>query len=657
MMKNLLNISILILLFAVTLSFGQEKIPVKISGKSEKLQVKSGEKFTISMLMDIPKGYYTYSLEEQIGPEGIGPLATFISIEPEESIEISGKIKTLDEKEKFDKGFKMQVKYYDGKARFEFPVKAKKSIDFSKDIIRIVVNMQICQGTSCYPPEDFAGFVTYEQTTVSGTKDTISDKEVIAEMIQEIDEMEDSETNRISTNEQSIENVNNGAVTGEEISDQSKAKKSIWSTIIVGLLAGLFSLTTPCVYPMVPITVSFFTKRAEQAKGKGLRDALAYAIGIILTFTLLGFLVSLIFGPDAIQQLSTSPGVNIFITAIFVIFALSLFGMFELQLPTGLMNKLNMKSQQGSGISSVILMGLTFSLASFSCTGPIVGAALIEASSGGWIHPIISMLSFSTMLAAPFFLLALFPKAMSGMPKAGGWMNNIKVVLAFILIAVSLKFFNMALESWGIGMPRDLFLAIWVSSSLLITVYLLGVFRMSHDTPLEKINASRMLIIIAFGAVTFYLFTGFLGRNLGVFESFLPAPDQSAMTVNSNTASVEKDIWYENYDEAIEKAKMENKNIFIDFTGKYCTNCKLMERSIFPKPKVAEQLSKVIKLKLITDIREEPYISNKNFQKEKFKTVAIPMYALIRPSGEVIAIDHFNDNEDKFADFLKKATK
>ena len=656
MLKKIFFLS-LFSIFLLSISVqSQSNIPVKITGKSEKLKVKAGESFVVKMTMDIPKGYYTYSIDDQVGPEGVGPLATFISVEPVELIALAGNIKVFDEHTKFDDAFKMKVKYYNGKARFEVPLKAKKNIDFSKDNIRIISNMQICKGSSCFPPEDYAGFIFSDLTATDTSQQTLqSDTETMAQMVKDV---EGKSPDTVSASENASDNeidADNNSEVSDNGSETSSGDKSLWSTIVVGLLAGLFSLTTPCVYPMVPITVSFFTKRAEQTKSKGLRDALAYAIGIILTFSLLGFIISLLFGPDAMQQLSTSPGINIFITAIFVIFALSLFGMFEMQLPTGLMNKLNMKSQQGSGIGSVILMGLTFSLASFSCTGPIVGAALIEASSGGWIHPIVSMLSFSTVLAAPFFLLALFPNAVSGMPKAGGWMNNIKVVLAFILIAVSLKFLNMAFEDWGIGFSRDLFLSIWVASSLLITIYLLGIFKMSHDSPVDKISGTRILFVIAFGAVTFYLATGFFGRNLGAFESFLPEATESSLVALGTEQ--QQDVWFENYDEAVKQAKQENKNIFIDFTGKHCTNCKQMERNMFSKASIQQEFAKLIKVKLITDLREEQSIANKNFQKKKFGTVAIPMYVLLTTGGKVIAIDHYNNSEESFANFLKKGTK
>ncbi len=665
MMNRIFSFAISFMILSALTIYSQDSPSVKISGMTSKLKVKAGETFSIRMVMEIPEGFYTYSIKEQIGPEGIGPMSTYISLEPADALEISGDIKALDEHEKYDKGFEMQVKYYDGSARFNLPVKAKKAIDFTKDKISIVVNMQICKGTSCFPPEDFTGIVLgkafspAEQEITPEEKaeeiiETPVDSVALTETAQDKTEVEEEAQEDISKAEDiKIEKAEETVVGDEQAED--KEKKSIWSTILIGMLAGLLALTTPCVYPMVPITVSFFTKRAEQTKGKGLRDAVVYALGIILTFTFLGFIISSIFGPDAMQQLSTSPGINIFITAVFVVFALSLFGMFELQLPTGLMNKLNMKSQQGSGIGSVLLMGLTFSLASFSCTGPIVGSALIEASTGGFIHPIISMLSFSTVLAAPFFLLALFPNATSGMPKAGGWMNNIKVVLAFILIAVSMKFFDMALQGWGIGMSRDLFLAVWVASSLLITLYLLGIFRMSHDSPIESVSSLRIIFVIAFGAVTFYLFTGFYGRNLGFFESFLPAQEANVLALGTQQAPQEP--FLTDYNKAVAKAKQENKNIFIDFTGKYCTNCKFMERNIFPKPKVQEQMNKMVKVKLITDLREEPYISNKELQKSMFGTVAIPLYAIVTPEGKIIATENYKNDEDAFAEFLSKGAK
>ncbi len=569
-----------------------------------KLEISKGEEFKIKFIMNFKSPWYTYDFKEQLNPEGIGPTPTEITVAPKEKVEIFGKIIAPEPKTKYDEGFEMNIKHFEGKVEVTIPVKAKTDLNLNNDKINVVTYLQLCDSTKCLPPEEF-----------------------ITEVKPEIIE------------------VSNG---------------SIFSFLWVAISAGALALLTPCVFPMVPITVSFFTKRAEVAKGKGLRDALVYAFGIIITFTALGFLFSILFGASGIQEFSKSPGVYLFIALIFLLFAFNLFGAYEIQMPTGLMNKLNTKSQQGSGIGSVILMGLTFSLASFSCTGPLVGAALIAAASGEWFYPILSMVFFSATMALPFFFLALFPSMLSALPKAGGWMNNMKVVLGFIVLATSLYFINNAIIQWGGGLSRELFLSIWVGIFLLTTLYIVGVFKMESDSPIESVGSVRIIFALIFATLTLYLLSGLFGADLGEFETYVPQSENPIALSSFSTMSkigpvkMEDDIWNENYNEALALAKEQQKPIFIDFTGKTCTNCKKMERKIFPRPKVKELLDKYIKVRLITDINKEPYLSNKKLQLEKFNSVAIPLYVIMSPNAEVIATEVYNDSEEEFIAFLKK---
>jgi thiol:disulfide interchange protein DsbD len=417
---------------------------------------------------------------------------------------------------------------------------------------------------------------------------------------------------------------------------------------------------------MIPITVSFFTKRAEKEKGKGLRDASIYALGIIFTFTALGFLLALIFGATGIRDFAANGWVNLFIAAIFIIFALNLFGAFEIQLPTGLMNKLNSKSQSGTGIVSVLLMGLTFSLTSFTCTVPFVGSALISASGGEWFYPIIGMLGFSAVFAAPFFLLALFPSALTTLPKAGGWMNNVKVVMGFLEVAAAIKFISNAdlVWAWGI-LPREMFLSIWIACGFFIVFYVLGKFRLPHDSPVDTVGSPRIVFSVIFASITIWLITGLFGKPLGELDAFLPPPDYEMITgsaaVSNNLSKLsaksnENDFsdWYKNYDEAIAVAKDQNKALFIDFTGFTCTNCRLMETNMFPRASIKSKMDEMVKVKLFTDRREEPYLSNKKFQEERFGSIELPLYVILTPDGELIGTKSFTRNEEEFSDFLQK---
>jgi thiol:disulfide interchange protein DsbD len=305
-------------------------------------------------------------------------------------------------------------------------------------------------------------------------------------------------------------------------------------------------------------------------------------------------------------------------------------------------------------------MGLTFSLASFSCTGPLVGAALIAAASGQWFYPIISMLAFSATLALPFFFLALFPSTLSSLPKAGGWMNNMKVVLGFIVLATSLYFVNNAFLQWGGGLSREIFLSIWIAIFTLNTLYILGVFKFEIDSPIEKVGSIRIIFALIFSTLTFYLVSGLFGGNLGELETYVPQSENPMMSASvlpggNSTPTVELTGWTENLEEGMAQAVKENKPVFLDFTGRTCTNCKKMDKKIFPLASIRELMDKMVKIKLITDVNEEPYLTYKKLQQDKYQSVAIPFYVLLTPDGQVIATESYNDDEEAFKAFLEKA--
>ncbi|MEJ5245133.1 MAG: cytochrome c biogenesis protein CcdA [Bacteroidota bacterium] len=631
---------LLLFFFLIGLHFSLNAAsPVKLVAKPSKLEVKKGEKFDVQLTMTFDGHWYSYSLVEVIGPDGLGPMPTVISAEPKNSVEIVGKVKEPKPKKKFDKAFEIDVLYHKGTVNFIVPLVAKKDLNFAKDKVKIIANMQLCEEERCLPPEDYSAIVSNDIYANSEKEVLENDIDTVSKNIVE---------NPVDTVKENITKV--AAAKSQPKSELEKKKEQgILSFLWFSMTAGALALLTPCVFPMVPITVSFFTKRAEKNKGKGLRDALVYAFGIIFTFTGLGFLFSILFGASGIQDFTSSPWVNFVIALIFIVFAYSLFGAFELQIPTSITNKLNQKSMQGEGIFSVILMGLTFSLASFSCTGPLVAAALVSAASGEWFYPIISMLGFSTVLAAPFFLLALFPTALSSLPRAGGWMNNIKVVLGFLVIAATLKFLNNAFADWGIGLSREIFIAIWVACLSLATLYILGIFKMSHDAPIDSVSPTRLTFAILFASITLYVATGFFSSSMGFLEAFLPAPETTSNVIG--TAQTEQK-WFDNIEQAKIEARNSNKLILLDFTGKHCPNCRLMERNIFTLPEVAAKLNELVKVKLITDLREEPYISNKKYQMEHFNSVAIPFYVLMNADGKVINQIAFTTNKDEFLKFL-----
>lgn len=642
-------LSAIFLILSVFTAFAEKKL-VTIDAESNKAFVKKGETFEVKATLNFAKDCYTYATVEQVSDEGIGPTMTEIEFAPKEGVADVKSIIKPKPKKKYDEGFLMDVLYYKGSVQFTIKAVAVKNIDFSKDKLEVLFYMQICEKETCYPPQEYKSRIkaaaqpVEEQTQEEvESDDTQADSAAAtAEDAGASDEGDDSES---AAGASETETVAEKEANAEEEGD-------IFSFLWIAMGAGFFAFFTPCVYPMIPITVSFFTQRSEEAKGKGLRDALVYAVGIVASFTLIGFLFSIFLGPTGLSNFVKSPGVYLFIAAIFVVFAFNFFGAFELQMPSGLMNKLNAKSREGSGIGTVLLMAITFSLASFSCTGPLVGAALISASQGEWFYPIVSMIGFSTVLAFPFFLLALFPSVLKTMPKAGGWMNNMKVVLGFVVLATSLYFLNNALIKWEGGMSRELYLSIWAALTALASIYLLGLFKMKLDSPIQFVSSPRLVFALLFGAISLYFVSGLAGAPMGELETYIPESTRPAAVA---TASAEKTQWHKDYEEALALANAENKPIFIDFSGVTCTNCKKMERNMFVKPSVVERFEKMVLVKLITDKRGEPYESNKKLQQEKFGSIALPLYVLLTPDGKEIAQSVYTTDEQEFLDFLDKA--
>lgn len=678
MKKSQIILSFILFIFAFNSLTSQDKL-VQVSAFPSKLTVKEGEKFWIKVDIKIDKNHYTYSFNLQEGEFG-GPTQSEIHFAPENDIKIAGKIITPKPKVKYDSAFFMNIEYYKGKFSVEVPVIAQKNLDFTKDRIIAKAFLQLCTEESCLPPDFYNGRLVPEIYTSKNTV-ALTSTETAQNTLPEPSSNDNVEKiSEIATNSNETEEItqaNSGTITTksqEEIKESQEG--GIFSFLWLAMTAGALALLTPCVFPMIPITVSFFTKRAESHPGKALRDSSVYAVGIILTFTAIGFLLALIFGATGIRDFASNPWVNSAIGILFIVFAFNLFGAFEIQIPTKLLNTLNAKSSSSSGIMSILLMGLTFSLTSFTCTVPFVGSALIAASTGEWFYPIIGMLGFSVVFAAPFFLLSLFPSYLKKMPKSGGWMNNIKVVMGFLEIAFALKFISNADLVWGLGiLPKDIFLAIWIGIALLITLYILGIFRFEMDSPIDKVSTLRVTNAIIFAAITFYLLGGLFGKPLGELDAFLPPQEYHEIinsgrnqqqnistnnlnlntnpTANTKFAESANSVWLDNLQTGIELAKTNNQNILIDFTGFTCTNCRWMEQNMFKKPDVQNLLDRMIKVKLFTDRYEEPYLSNKKFQQEKFGSIELPLYVIMKPTGEVIATETFTRDYAEFVNFLK----
>jgi thiol:disulfide interchange protein DsbD len=414
---------------------------------------------------------------------------------------------------------------------------------------------------------------------------------------------------------------------------------------------------------MIPITVSYFTNHSAGNRGKALKMASVYSLGIIATFTILGMLLAIFVGAAGINLFAANPYINLLIAGIFLFFAFNLFGAYEITIPTRILTRLDnltrSKEGEGSGIIGALLMGLTFTLTSFTCTSPFVGTILVSASQGDWQRPLVGMLAFSSVFALPFFVLALVPQYVSSLPRAGGWMNSIKVAMGFLEIAAAMKFLSNVdlIWKWGI-FTRNFVLAIWIAIGAVLAIYLLGKFQLPHDSKPERIGAFRVLSAILSLAISFYLLTGLFGAKLGELESFLPPETETSRNFFSQK-DTEKLTWIENdYEKALTQAKAENKFVFVDFTGYTCTNCRWMEANVFPKKEVETEMSKFVLAKLYTDGEGEIYERQQQFQEQTFQTVALPFYAILDASGKTIAtFPGLTRNTQEFVDFLRKANE
>lgn len=421
--------------------------------------------------------------------------------------------------------------------------------------------------------------------------------------------------------------------------------------LLVAFGFGLAAIFTPCVFPMIPITVSFFLNRRDGGRAGSIAQALVFCLGIVVLFTALGLATTAALGPFGVVQLGSNPWVNTFIAVVFLVFGLSLLGAFELTLPSSLLTRLNSLSDRG-GAAGTLLMGLTFSLTAFACVGPFVGTLLAASIGGGGLRPLVGMAAFASGLALPFFFLALFPSYLQRLPRAGGWMARVKVVLGFIILAAMFKYLSNIdqVMQWGL-LPRDRFLAVWVVLFALAGLYLLGLVRLEGIDPQANLGVVRLLAGGAFLALAISLIPGMLGGRLGELDAYVPPADQAAPGAGVTGGAP---AWLKNsYEEALQRAAVENKLVLVSFTGYACTNCHWMKANMFTRPEVAAALARHVLVELYTDGTDAASERNQRLQEEKFATVAIPYYALVDPKGGVVAaFPGLTRDPDEFLRFL-----
>lgn len=385
------------------------------------------------------------------------------------------------------------------------------------------------------------------------------------------------------------------------------ADKSLWWVFAMGLLGGLLAIFTPCVWPIIPMTVSFFIKRSGAARGTtnghAVRDALLYGLSIVIIYVGLGLLVTLIFGASALNALSTNAVVNIIFFLILVLFAASFFGAFELTLPSSWSTALNNKSGNTTGFLSILLMAFTLVIVSFSCTGPIIGTLLVEAAGKTLLAPAMGMLGFAIALALPFSLFAMFPSILKKLPKSGGWMNTFKVTLAFLELALSLKFLSVADLAYGWHiLDREVFIALWIVIFALLGIYLLGLISFPHDDESHrKTSVTRFFLAVVSLSFAMYMMPGLWGAPLRAISAFAPPMSTQDWTVNQAPAAADKQITFTDYDEGMAYARAHQMPVFVDFNGYGCVNCRKMEAAVLSKPEVEARLRNYVLISLIVD--------------------------------------------------------
>lgn len=463
---------------------------------------------------------------------------------------------------------------------------------------------------------------------------------------------------------------------------ENQTDNNLWMVFLMGLLGGLMAIFTPCVWPIIPMTVSFFIKRNGAARGttnaSAVRDAVFYGLSIILIYVGLGLLITLIFGASALNALSTNAVVNIIFFLILVVFAASFFGAFEITLPSSWSTALNAKSGKTSGFLSIMLMAFTLVIVSFSCTGPIIGTLLVEVAGKSLLAPTIGMLGFAIALALPFSLFAMFPSFLKKMPKSGGWMNTFKVTLAFLELALSLKFLSVADLAYGWHiLDREVFVALWIVIFALLGLYLLGVISFPHDDEdHRKTSVTRFFLATVSLSFAMYMVPGLWGAPLRAISAFAPpmsTQDWVCTGGNSMQSAENKQITFTDYDEGMAYARRYNMPVFLDFNGYGCVNCRKMEAAVLSKPEVEEHMHKYVLISLIVDDKTklaEPLTVQENGRAVTLKTVgdkwsymqrteyganAQPYYVQLNPDGTRLVESAYSYDEDieKFLNWLK----
>lgn len=596
---------------------------------------KTGEtERTLVFKARIDAGWHLYATDLAEG----GPQATTLFVDKLVGGELVGKLtSTTKPIEKFDQMFEMQIGYFEHEASLKQRIKIT---DPDKFRFEGGVRYQVCNDEMCLPPTNYE--LTIERSALGdmpkgAQAQATSPVESATPTGQgEVMEMEpmSTDTTQVTVEREvasaTVESISSSSLWEPVIDElkafgdksQAQANSSLLMIFIYGFLGGLIALMTPCVWPMIPMTVSFFLKRTQD-RSKSIRDAITYGLSIVVVYLILGLVVTGIFGPAALNDLATNAVFNIIFFLLLVFFAISFFGAFELVLPASWTNKIDQKADSTTGLLSIFFMAFTLVLVSFSCTGPIIGTLLVQAASmGDLLGPAIGMLGFALALALPFALFAIFPSWLQSMPKSGGWLNSVKVVLAFLELALSLKFLSVADLAYGWHiLDRETFLALWIVIFALLGLYLLGKLNFSHDTPSERTSISGLFLGIISLAFAVYMIPGLWGAPLRSISAF--APPLTTQDFNLYSGAVHAK--FDDYETGMEYARKHGKPVLVDFSGHGCVNCRKMEASVWINDEVKQILEQdyVLITLMVDDKAALPEIIEveEHGQKVKLRTI------------------------------------
>jgi thiol:disulfide interchange protein len=685
-MNKALKASVLLILFALS-SYAQILTPTKWTWQASSTSVKVGDEIDLIFKATIDADWYIYANE--FDPD-CGPMLTTVTFNSDASFKTMGTLKAVNPKAKHDEIFDCDVKVFEKTAEFRQKIKV-----LSANLkLAGIYEGQVCTEVEgkCIP---FDGEFVFTGITVGGSN-KVSETTKEPAQSEVVPVMNDTTLKTTSPQKGGQGGEVKGPILDKTIleGESTFGHDSFWTLLVLAFIAGLTSLITPCVFPMIPMTVTFFLKDT-QSKREGIKKAIIFGLSIIILYSSAGTLFAIILGPEGLNALATNWALNLFIFFVFIIFALSFFGLFEITAPHQLVNKVDQQAEKG-GLIGVFFMAFTLVLISFSCTVPIVGSVLALSAGGQILKPILMMFSYSLAFALPFTFFAFFPEMIKSMPKSGGWLNAVKVTLGFLELALALKFFSIADQAyhWGL-LDRDVNIALWVVIFSLLGFYLLGKIRLPHDSVLEKIPVTRLLMAIMVFTFVIYLIPGLWGAPLKALAGYLPPQytnDFDLVTLTRSTRANEiceqpkyADFLhlphglqgYFDYEQALKCAREQNKPLFIDFTGHGCTNCREMEAVVWSDPAVLERLKNdfVIVALYVDDKTQLPELEwftskydgklkktigkkNADLQITNLENNAQPFYVLLGTDERVLAWPYgYNRSVEEFVNFLESGKK